>query len=142
MCYHAIIRASRLHGKELLMMEIHESAENYLETILMEKNRRGQVRSIDICNAMGYSKPTVSVMMKQFRENGYIEVDANGYITLTDKGMEIAGRMYERHVIIADFLMAIGVDEATAYQDSCKIEHDISETSFECMKKHYLKSKG
>jgi len=123
-------------------MEIHESAENYLETILMEKNKRGQVRSIDICNALGYSKPTVSVAMKQFRENGYIEMDANGYITLTDKGMIIAERMYERHVIIADFLMAIGVDEATAYQDSCKIEHDISETSFECMKKHYLESKG
>ncbi len=123
-------------------MEIHESAENYLETILIEKNKKGQVRSIDICNALGYSKPTVSVVMKQFRENGYIEMDDNGYIMLTDKGMEIAERMYERHVIIADFLMAIGVDEATAYQDSCKIEHDISETSFECMKNHYLKSKG
>jgi DtxR family Mn-dependent transcriptional regulator len=123
-------------------MEIHESAENYLETILMEKNKKGQVRSIDICNALGYSKPTVSVVMKQFRENGYIEMDENGYISLTEKGSKIAERMYERHVIIADFLMAIGVDEATAYQDSCKIEHDISETSFECMKKHYLKSKG
>ena len=123
-------------------MEIHESAENYLETILMEKNKRWQIRSIDICNALGYSKPTVSVVMKQFRENGYIEMDENGYISLTEKGSRIAERMYERHVIIADFLMAIGVDEATAYQDSCKIEHDISETSFECMKKHYLKSKG
>ncbi len=123
-------------------MEIHESAENYLETILMEKNKKGQVRSIDICNALGFSKPTVSVVMKQFRENGYIEMDENGYISLTEKGSRIAERMYERHVIIADFLMAIGVDEATAYQDSCKIEHDISETSFECMKKHYLKSKG
>ena len=133
---------SQLRGKELLTMEIHESAENYLETILIEKNKKGQVRSIDICNALGYSKPTVSVVMKQFRENGYIEMDDNGYITLTDKGMEIAERMYERHVIIADFLMAIGVDETTAYQDSCKIEHDISETSFECMKNHYLKSKG
>ncbi len=123
-------------------MEIHESAENYLETILMEKNKKGQIRSIDICNALGYSKPTVSVVMKQFRENGYIEMDENGYISLTEKGSRIAERMYERHVIIADFLMAIGVDEATAYQDSCKIEHDISETSFECMKKHYLQSKG
>lgn len=123
-------------------MEIHESAENYLETILIEKKKKGQVRSIDICNALGYSKPTVSVVMKQFRENGYIEMDENGFITLTGKGSEIAERMYERHVIIADFLMAIGVDEATAYQDSCKIEHDISETSFECMKRHYLSSKG
>jgi Mn-dependent DtxR family transcriptional regulator len=123
-------------------MEIHESAENYLETILMEKNKKGQIRSIDICNALGYSKPTVSVVMKQFRENGYIEMDENGYISLTEKGSKIAERIYERHVIIADFLMTIGVDEATAYQDSCKIEHDISETSFECMKKHYLQSKG
>ena len=122
-------------------LEIHESAENYLETILMEKKKKGQVRSIDICNALGFSKPTVSVVMKQFRENGYIEMDENGYITLTEKGNEIAERMYERHVIIADFLMAIGVDEATAYQDSCKIEHDISETTFECMKRHYLKNK-
>ncbi|HEX2944484.1 MAG TPA: metal-dependent transcriptional regulator [Clostridia bacterium] len=123
-------------------MEIHESAENYLETILMEKNKKGQVRSIDICNALGFSKPTVSVVMKQFRENGYIEMDENGYISLTEKGSKIAERMYERHVIIADFLMAIGVDETTAYQDSCKIEHDISEITFECMKRHYLKSNG
>lgn len=122
-------------------MEIHESAENYLETILMEKKKKGQVRSIDICNALGYSKPTVSVVMKQFRENGYIEVDENGFITLTEKGNSIAERMYERHVIIADFLMALGVDEATAYQDSCKIEHDISDITFECMKRHYLENK-
>lgn len=123
-------------------MKIQESAENYLETILMEKQKRGKVRSIDICNALGFSKPTVSVVMKQFRENGFIEMDDNGFITLTDKGSEIAERMYERHIIIANFLMVLGVDEATSYQDSCKIEHDISDISFECMKKHYLKTKN
>ncbi|WP_010249641.1 metal-dependent transcriptional regulator [Acetivibrio cellulolyticus] len=79
--------------------------------------------------------------MKQFRENGFIEMDDNGFITLTDKGSKIAERMYERHIIIANFLMVLGVDEATAYQDSCKIEHDISDISFECMKKHYLENK-
>lgn len=121
-------------------MKIQESAQNYLETILMEKQKRGKVRSIDICNALGFSKPTVSVVMKQFRENGFIEMDDNGFITLTGKGSEIAESMYERHVIIADFLMALGVDEATAYKDSCKIEHDISDMSFECMKKHYLEN--
>jgi len=128
--------------KGVVFLIIQESAENYLETILMERNKKGHVRSIDICNALGFSKPTVSVMMKQFRENGYIEVDDNGYITLTDKGGKIAERMYERHIIIANFLMSLGVDEKTAYHDSCKIEHDISELSFECMKKHYLESRN
>lgn len=118
-------------------MQIHESAENYLETIYMLKKRLGNVRSIDICNDLGYSKPTVSVAMKQFRENGYIEKDADGYITLTEKGAEIAKKMYERHIIIAEFFMSIGVDEKTAFKDSCKIEHDISPVTFECMKKHY-----
>ena len=119
-------------------MEIHESAENYLETILFEQEKRGMVRSIDICNALGYSKPTVSVTMKRFRENGYIEMDDAGYITLTPKGREIAERMQERHEIIAQIFMALGVSEEVAYQDACKIEHDISEESFTCMKRHFL----
>lgn len=120
-------------------MIIHESAENYLETILIQQNNHGQIRSIDICNALGYSKPTVSVAMKNFREEGYIQIDENGYITLTEKGRLIAEKMYERHEIIAQFLISLGVDMETAYKDSCKIEHDISDLSFECMKKHYLK---
>lgn len=117
-----------------VVLEIHEASENYLEAILMIKNKQGQVRSIDIVNHMNYSKPTISVAMKQFRENGYIEMDTDGYITLTEKGAEIANRTYERHVIIAEFLMSLGVDEKTAYEDSCKIEHDISEKSFQCIK--------
>lgn len=123
-------------------MPIHESGENYLETILMLKKRIGQVRSIDIVHEMEFSKPTVSIAMKQLRENGYIQMDAEGYITLTETGSEIAERIYERHYMVAEILMALGVDEKTAYQDSCRIEHDLSEQSFHCIKEHYLKNKG
>lgn len=118
-------------------MVIKESAENYLETILMLKNEKGFVRSIDVANELNFSKPSVSVAMKNFREEGYIEVEANGNITLTDKGMKIAERIYERHILIAKALIALGVDEKTAFEDSCKIEHDISEKSFEKIKQHY-----
>lgn len=118
-------------------MKILEAAENYLEIILIEFEKHGHVRSIDICNALNYSKPTISVMMKQLRENGYIEMDHDGYITLTGMGSEIAKKVYARHQLLADFLISIGVDKDTAYKDACKIEHDLSETSFEALKKHY-----
>ena len=123
------------------MLQIHESAENYLETILILHNRLGMLRSIDIATELGFSKPSVSVFMKNLRENGYILVDKDGYITLTDTGRAIADKIYERHQMIAEILMALGVDEETAYRDSCKIEHDISDKSFECMKQHYLNAK-
>jgi len=123
------------------VLQIHESAENYLETILILHNRLGMVRSIDIATELGFSKPSVSVFMKNLRENGYILVDKDGYITLTDTGRAIADKIYERHQMIAEILMALGVDEETAYRDSCKIEHDISDKSFECMKQHYLNAK-
>ena len=123
------------------MLQIHESAENYLETLLILHNRLGMVRSIDIATELGFSKPSVSVFMKNLRENGYILVDKDGYITLTDTGRAIADKIYERHQMIAEILMALGVDEETAYRDSCKIEHDISDKSFECMKQHYLNAK-
>lgn len=116
-------------------MRIKESAENYLETILMLKKEKGYVRSIDIANELGVTKPSVSVAMKAFREEGYITVDETGGISLTEKGMEIANRVYEKHEIIAKALMAIGVNEKTAYEDSCKIEHDISNETFEKLKK-------
>ncbi len=122
-------------------MIIQEAAENYLETILMLQKSHGQVRSIDVATELGYSKPTISEQMKKFRENGYIEIDDDGYITLTAKGREIADRMYERHVIIAQMLMVLGVDEEIAYQDSCKIEHDISEKTFDLIKAYYDRSK-
>ncbi|MGE4353297.1 MAG: metal-dependent transcriptional regulator [Oscillospiraceae bacterium] len=118
-------------------MKIYESGENYLETIYMLKRRIGSVRSVDICNELGYSKPTISVAMKKFRQDGYITVDSSGYIELTEKGLEIAERMFERHNAIAELLIAMGVDEKTAYEDSCRIEHHISEKSFRCMQKYY-----
>lgn len=121
-------------------MKIKESAENYLEAILMLQKQKGYVRSIDIANYLGFSKPSVSVAMKSFREDGYIDVDGDGNISLSEKGMEIATKMCERHEIIAKALMALGVSEATAYEDSCKIEHDISSESFEKIKDFLQKS--
>jgi Mn-dependent DtxR family transcriptional regulator len=118
-------------------MKILEAAENYLEIILIEQEKLGHVRSIDVCNALNYSKPTISVMMKQLRENGYIEMDQDGYITLTDLGDGIARKIYERHELLAKILISVGVDKDTAYHDACKIEHDLSEMSFEALKAHY-----
>ena len=116
-------------------MIIKESAENYLETILILKNKKGNVRSIDIAHELMVSKPSVSVAMKHFRENGYITVDSSGSISLTDKGLHVAERIFERHEIITKALIAIGVDEITAKEDACKIEHVISDESMEAIKK-------
>ncbi len=122
-------------------MQIKESAENYLEAILELKTTNGAVRSIDVANHLGVSKPSVSVAMKSFREEGYIHVDAGGEIILTEKGMEIAEKIFERHQVIAKALMALGVDQETAYEDSCKIEHDISNQTFLKLKE-YLANKN
>ncbi len=121
-------------------MQIKESAENYLETILIINNKKGYCRSIDICNEMGFSKPSVSVYMKNLREDNYISVDNNGNITLTEKGSAIAEKIYDRHNVIAGFLMQLGTSEENAYKDSCKIEHDISEESFQLIKAQYIKN--
>ena len=115
-------------------MNIHASAEDYLETILVLKQRMGDIRSIDIVNELNYSKPSVSIAMKKLRENGYIEVDGNGYISLTDKGLEIANSIYTRHKVLTQFLVALGVSEETAAADACKIEHQLSVESFERIK--------
>ncbi len=120
-------------------MKIKESAENYLETILMLQNTKGYVRSIDIANHLNFTKPSVSVAMKGFREEGYIIVDSEGNISLTEKGIAIAEQIYERHQVIAKALILLGVDEQTAYEDSCKIEHDISDASFEKIKEYLTK---
>ncbi|MDD6308857.1 MAG: metal-dependent transcriptional regulator [Clostridia bacterium] len=120
-------------------MRIQESAENYLEAILILKSKKGCVRSIDVANFLNFTKPSVSVAMKNFREEGYVSVDTGGSITLTAKGQEIAERMYERHQMIAKALMTLGVDKETAYADSCKIEHDISDVSFAKIKEHISK---
>ncbi len=117
-------------------MKIQESAENYLETILMLGQNGQPVRSIDIVNELGFSKPSVSVAMKKLRENGYIHVDNDGHITLSDTGREIAEKMYERHTLLSSFLIKLGVDERTAVEDACRIEHVISNETFEKLKEH------
>lgn len=120
-------------------MEIHESAEDYLETILILKERTGQVRSIDIATELNYSKPSISVAMKKLRENGYIEVDRAGLISLTASGYEIASNIYERHKLLTDFFISLGVNEKTAALDACKIEHDLSAETYEKIREHALK---
>lgn len=122
-------------------MNIRQSAENYLETIFMLKQRKGFVRSIDIANELGFSKASVSVAMKSLRESGYVAVDADGGISLTDEGQKIADTMYERHELIANALMALGVSKETAYEDSCKIEHVISDETIARIKE-FLSSRN
>ena len=117
-------------------MKIYESGENYLETIYVLCKEKGDIHAIDLCNELGFSKPTVSVALKKFRENGYVIVDENSHITLTEKGLEIAERIYERHNCIAKLLMGMGVDEKIAYEDACRLEHHLSDTTFRCMQKY------
>lgn len=117
-------------------MKIQESAENYLEAILIIHNRQGNVRSIDIANELGFSKPSVSVAMKNLRTNGYIEVDKEGFITLLDKGREIADKIYERHTLFSTWLVRMGVSPEVAAEDACRIEHVISAETFERLKEH------
>ncbi len=117
-------------------MKIKESAENYLETILVLEKKKGAVRSIDIATELEFSKPSVSVAMKNLREHGYIETSADGYIALTDKGREIAVEMYERHTMITGWLVSLGVPEQIAAEDACKIEHVLSAETFDAIKKH------
>ncbi|MFI3141102.1 MAG: metal-dependent transcriptional regulator [Clostridia bacterium] len=120
-------------------MKILESSENYLETILMLKNEGINVRAIDVVNELGFSKASVSVAMKHLREDGFISVDKNNIIELLPAGLEIAQKMYERHVVISKGLIAIGVDEEIATHDACKIEHIISTETFECIKAYLHK---
>ncbi len=122
-------------------MKINESAENYLEAIFMLKKKTGFVRSIDVAHELSFTKASVSVAMKSFREKGYITIDKSGGISLTDEGLAIAEKVFERHHIIASALISIGVDKETAFDDSCKIEHVISDESFEKLKS-YLNKKN
>ena len=117
-------------------MKINESTENYLETIFFLSERNSNVRSIDIARELSFSKPSVSIAMKSLREKEYITIDESGNIFLTETGMAIAKSISERHNIIAEALMLLGVDNETAYEDSCKIEHYLSESSFEKIKRH------
>ncbi|GFI62041.1 transcriptional regulator MntR [Clostridiales bacterium] len=122
-------------------MAVTEAVENYLETILMLSYKQPDVHAVDICNHLGYSRPTLSVAIKQMKEDGLISVNGENHIFLTDSGREVAERIYERHNVIAKMLIDIGVQEETAYSDACKIEHDISNETFSCIKKHYMKFK-
>ena len=117
-------------------MKIQESAENYLETILILSKRKGAVRSIDIANELGFTKPSVSRAMSILKKDGYVNVDADGAITLTETGLAIAKTMYTRHTVLSQMLMELGVDEKTATEDACRIEHVISEKSFAAVQAH------
>ena len=118
-------------------MTIQASAEDYLEAILMLDKKNGKVKSIDIANHLNFSKPTVSIAMKKFRLNGYITIDEQKNISLTEKGAEIANRMQERHILLSKVLILIGVDEKQAHEDACKMEHTISDATFERIKEFY-----
>ena len=117
-------------------MVIHESAEDYLESILKLQQRRGQVRSIDIVNELGYSKPSVSIAMKKLRENGYITMDPDGSITLNESGMAIASRVYGRHKTLSKFFTMLGVSPEAASEDACKVEHDLSDETYGCIQRY------
>jgi len=115
-----------------------ESMEDYLETILILKKKNGKVRSIDIVSELGYSKPSISIAMKGLREKNLITMDEVGYITLTKEGQAIAEKILERHTLLSDWLIRLGVSEDVAKEDACRIEHDISEETFTILKKHCL----
>ena len=120
-------------------MQLQESGEMYLETIYILTESNPNVRSIDVCEHMGFSKPSVSRAVGLLKNGGYITVDKDGYISLTDVGREVALKMYDRHRLLTDFLVSLGVDHEVASTDACKIEHHISDESFEALKRHICK---
>ena len=121
-------------------MKIQKASEDYLESMLMMKEQHGYIRSVDVADHLGVTKPSVTYATKRLRENGYIEMDRDGLITLTDRGMAIAAKMLDRHHTLTKFLIALGVDEKTAEEDACKIEHDISDETFAAIKR-YVKAR-
>lgn len=118
-------------------MKVLESAENYLEAILMIREEKGMVRAIDVVNQLGFSKPSVSVAMKNLETNDFITRNKDGFIFLTESGEEIAEMIFERHKLLTDLFVRLGVSEETAREDACKVEHDLSEETFNCIKKAY-----
>ena len=122
-------------------METSKSSEDYLETILILSERLPVVRSVDIANELGFKKSSISVAMKNLREKEFITVSSEGYILLTEKGQEIAERIYERHTILSNWLIMLGVDPRIAAEDACRIEHDLSIESFEAIKRVFHSSK-
>ena len=122
-------------------MKMQESPEDYLEAIYMLSLKQQEVRSIDIARHLGYSKPSVSVAMKRLRENGFVLMDDNGFLTLTPEGRAIATRVYERHEVISRYLISIGINEETAQRDACRMEHVISEETFQKIKELYKQTR-
>jgi Mn-dependent DtxR family transcriptional regulator len=123
-------------------VKILKASEDYLEAMLMMKERHGYIRSVDIAEELGVTKPSVTYATTRLRENGYIAMDKDKLITLTDSGMEIAARIYKRHKLLTEFFIRLGVDEETAREDACKVEHDISEKTFDAICTHVSKVKG
>lgn len=123
-------------AKGEIILKIQQSAEDYLETILMLSRKKPMIRSIDIVNELGFSKPSISIAMKNLRENGYISMDHDGYITLEPSGRHIAETIYERHTLLTELLILLGVSPETAAEDACRIEHVISPESFNAIKAH------
>lgn len=123
-------------------MPIHESGENYLEAIYMLGEKQGSVRSIDVVNHLGFTKPTVSVAVHTLERNGFLTISPEGHLHLTDAGLEIAERMYERHKVLSSILIRLGVPEKTALEDACKLEHDLSDVSFEKIKDFFFGQTG
>lgn len=122
-------------------MKMQESPEDYLETIYMLSLNSSEVRSIDVARHLGYSKPSVSVAMKRLRENGYVNMDDNNFLTLTESGLAIARSIYERHQVLSGYLMSIGVSEENALKDACRIEHVLSEETFHKIKELFYQSR-
>ena len=120
-------------------MQLQESGEMYLETILILTKQKTHVRSIDVCEHMGFSKPSVSRAIGLLKNGGYVNVDPDGYLSLTEAGLEISEKMYARHKLLSEFLISLGVSEETASNDACRIEHHISDESFEAIKRHITK---
>ena len=123
-------------------MAIHESGEMYLETIYVLSKQRPAVRSVDISEHMGYSKPSVSRAVGLLKKDGYIQVDEDGFITLTEAGVAVAHKIYERHTVLTDMLVSLGVDPEIAREDACRLEHDISDASFNAIKNHLQRAKS
>ena len=120
-------------------MAITEAVKNYLETILILSKAQPDVHAIDICSYLGYSRPTVSIILKKMKEEGLVNVDSDNHITLTDAGLSVAERIYDRHNILSEFFMMLGVKKDQALEDACKVEHDLSDETYSLLKAYYLK---
>ena len=120
-------------------MAITEAVENYLETILILSQKQPDVHAIDICSYLGYSRPTVSIILKKMKDEGLVTVDDDNHIRLTDTGKEVAERIYDRHTVLTDLFIYLGVNRDVAAEDACMVEHDISDETFECLRAHYKK---